>query len=177
MAPPSTCYSPLPAGDQYTCTDILPFLVLLRNPVVTKQDYSPLSHGTSENSRTVISCGSLVTLHRDTSSPASSEGEELIQAIPLWWSQLWPKVWPFTLFTMDQHPLVTFGSETPDTYAFQGSRETTGPTDLSKLPFTCDLLAMSGQEACPCSPFLSPSFHKILVPNYSEMQEACQGRN
>lgn len=161
---------PLPARDQYTCTDILPFFVLLRNPIVTKQDDSPLSHGTSENSRTVLSCGSLVTLHRDMSSAASSESEEIIQATTLLWSQL-------TLFTMGQHPSVTFGSDTPHTYAFQGSRETTGPIDMRRLPFTCDLLAMSGQEACPYSPFLSPSFHKIWVPNYSEMQEACQGRN
>lgn len=168
---------PLPARDQYTCTDILPFFVLLRNPIVTKQDDSPLSHRTSENSRTVISCGCLVTLHRDMSSAASSESEEIIQAIPLLWSQLWPIMWPLTLFTMGQHPLVTFGSDTPPTYAFQGSRETTGPKDMRRLPFTCDLLAMSGQEACPYSPFLSPSFHKIWVPNYSEMQEACQGRN
>lgn len=105
----------LPAGDEHTRTDIVPFLILLRNPVVTKQDYSAPSHGASENRRAVRLCGSLATLHRDMGSPAPRENGRLIQSIPLWWSQLCTIMWPLTFFTMDQDPLVTFAC------AFQSS--------------------------------------------------------
>lgn len=48
------------------------------------------------------------------------------------------------------------------------------------LPLICNLLTMpSSQPPARLSllSFLAPSFQSVLVPNYSELQEACQERN
>ena len=52
-------------------------------------------------------------------------------------------------------------------------------TDQAPLPLSCNLWATLTSQ-CPTQ-LLSPpswsSFQSILVPNYSEPQEPCQGRN
>lgn len=52
-------------------------------------------------------------------------------------------------------------------------------TDQAQLPLSCNLWAtvMSQRPTRLLFPPSWPSFQSILVPNYSEPQEACQGRN